>query len=128
MKKSLLIVLLALSSQVFASVIPEAVGLTSLPTVVPTYIVKCFTVGGNNDECSAAMTASTITAPTSTTTALVLLKEDIAQVEPDTYQYLAGEDMSLALADVIEKMREAFPELRNVSDEEVATLMLSSVE
>ena len=127
MKKLILGLMFVLSTQAFASVVPEVVGLTSLPTVVPTYLVKCFTVGGSNDECSAAMTASTITAPTSSTT-LLLLKEEAAQVEPDAYQFLAGEEKSLALAEVMDHMREAFPELKEASDEEVAALMLSSVQ
>lgn len=58
---------------------------------------------------------------------MVTLKEDIRQVEPDAYEFLAGEPMSLALQEMIDELRLKSPELRDFSDEDVSLMMLEAV-
>lgn len=55
---------------------------------------------------------------------LMWLKEEIRQVQPDAYNFLAGEEKSYALDDVMMKIRTEMKELENASDEELATLMV----
>ena len=57
-------------------------------------------------------------------TALVLLKEEMIHVKADAYNFLAGEEISLALEEQMEKVREAAPELATATDEEVVAVMI----
>ena len=54
----------------------------------------------------------------------VIFKEEIQQIEVDAYNFLAGEEISLALEEQMAKVREAAPELADLSDEEIVTIMI----
>lgn len=60
-------------------------------------------------------------------TSIALLKEDVQQVEVDGYAFLAGEEMTLALEEVINKARQESAELDQLSDAEITTVLLQSV-
>lgn len=99
------------------------VGTTASPTIFALMLHTCLTDGGAESKAIACPMA-TITAPVSSTVLAVLLKEDIQQVESDAYNVLAGEEISLALEEQINKMRETFPTLAEESDEFVIATML----
>lgn len=79
----------------------------------------------NPDACFNMVSSSWTTVLTSSTT--VLLKEDIKNVEVDAYDYLAGSPKTLALEEVIEKVREVEEDSENLSDEEIVTAMIKSL-
>ena len=100
-----------------------AIGTTASPTVFAMAAIEC--LGASDSETRGyACGGATVTAPVSSSVLLLLLKEDIAQVEADAYNTLAGEEISLALEEQINKMRETFPALAEESDEFVIASML----
>ena len=108
---------LAVLTTTLLSTSAKAFEVTLLPLVVVSYSV-CDT---SNSECTTIKTASvTLTIVSS----VLLLKEDIQQVEADAYNFLAGEEISLALEEQMAKVREAAPELADLSDEEIVTIMI----
>lgn len=52
------------------------------------------------------------------------LKEEVKSVEPDLYNFIAGEPATFALQEVIELVKEKIPEARNDSDEKIALFLL----
>lgn len=60
------------------------------------------------------------------TTLVVLLKEEVVQAEPDAINFLAGEDMTLALEELLAEVRARHPELNQVNDEELVSFILSN--
>lgn len=65
-----------------------------------------------------------ISGPTSISTAGLYDKQEIEQVSVDAYNFLAGEEMTLALEHQMNAIRKKLPEAQDMSDEEVAVLML----
>lgn len=98
-------------------------GTTASPTIFALMLHTCLTDPSGETKALACPMA-TITAPVSSTVLAVLLKEDIQQVEADAYNVLAGEEISLALEEQINKMRETFPTLAEESDEFIIATML----
>lgn len=91
----------------------------SAPIVGPIYASTC-----KNEECYGSL----ILLPLSTveavsTTLIVALKEEVQQVELDAYNFLAGEEMTLALEDFMQELRARHPELNDTEDEAIASLI-----
>lgn len=106
--------------------IEMAVSSTSAPFASILMGLGCASIilpNANDEMAGWSCLGLTTVAPISTST-LLLLKEEAQEVEADAYNFLAGEEISLALAEQMNKMREAFPKLANSSDEEVIALML----
>lgn len=112
-----------------ASVSGATTKVSLFPAEVVSSSVVCTVSPETYDTSSRGACPLAITAGVSVTTSsfLLLLKEDIQQVEPDAYNFLAGEDMTLALADIIDQLREKAPELLEKSDEEMAVLLLETL-
>lgn len=115
----------ASSKNIDSEYLEMAVAVTSAPVASVLMGIGCASAFLPNADESAgwACLGLTSVAPISTSTVL-LLKEEAQQVEADAYNFLAGEEISLALEEQMNKMREAFPELVNSSDEEVIALIL----
>lgn len=121
--KKLLIAAMISTMSLTASADNVVVGAFLSSSATPLLISGCFQEGGNDyDECSMGLSYGA-----STTSTILLLKEDIQQVEVDGYAFLAGEEMTLALEDVINKARQESAELDQMSDAEVTTVLLQSV-
>lgn len=119
--KALTIIALAsiISGNVLASGMSvDNKGLVTATTLSPSYSAAvCLEGAIQGCLSSSATVVSTI----------VLLKEDIQQVEVDGYAFLAGEEMTLALEEVINKARQESAELDQISDVEITTVLLQSV-
>jgi hypothetical protein len=100
-----------------------SVDIVSSPLNASIFMVRCFQGTGPNDECAAAGTSATLTAPFSTST-LLLLKEEVKEVEGDAYGYLAGEMMTDALKELVEKVRAQDEVLEKASDKEVVSVLV----
>ena len=85
---------------------------------------KCKSGDGNGCMASSS-TSSTISFFATT---FGRYKEEIRQVEPDAYQFLAGEEKTLALDHVLNLVRDSSEELQNISDLELTTLFIEGVE
>lgn len=82
---------------------------------------------GNPNNCQK-LTASGVGATALyASSTILLLKEEAKMVEPDAYQYLAGEEMTLHLEETINKAREEHPELAQLDDKDVAILLLETL-
>lgn len=96
--------------------------ITGISSSIPFTIANnCLEEGSNQQRCMSALAAS------SSFSTILLLKEDIQQVEADGYAFLAGEEMTLALEEVINKARQESAELDQMSDAEVTAVLLQSV-
>lgn len=110
------------TKQALINVGTPVLAITASPTIFVAAVIECLTNG--SPEIGYVCVGATTTAPVSSTVLAVLLKEDIQQVEGDAYNYLAGEEISLALEEQMNKMREQFPALAEKSDEFVIATML----
>lgn len=82
---------------------------------------------GNPNNCQK-LTASGVGATALyATSTLLLLKEEAKMVEPDAYQFLAGEEMTLMLEETINKTREENQEVSHLSDKEIVLLYLETL-
>ena len=82
---------------------------------------------GNPNNC-LKLTASGVGASVLlASSTILLLKEEAKIVEPDAYQFLAGEEMSLMLEETINKAREEHQEVAQLSDKEIAVLLLETL-
>lgn len=126
-------ILLASAFLTSAAMANDPFGASTGTTIAPSVTVPASTacaVGSQNQGseeqaiCQAVMTSGVSTLVTS---AIILLKEEIQQVEGDAYNFLAGEEMTLALANVVERLQAEAPELQEKSAEEVVALMLESI-
>lgn len=90
-------------------------------SIFPTSGVIFCTGHGAPAECPYLVSSTQVL---TTTGVVLLLKEDIVQVQPDIYNFLAGEEITLALEEQMKKVRRNIPELAEASDEEVASTML----
>lgn len=81
---------------------------------------------GDGNGCMASSSTSSTISFFATT--FSRYKEEIRQVEPDAYEYLAGEEKTLALDHVINLIREDSAELHDLSDLEITTLLIEGVE
>lgn len=97
-------------------------------TITPTYAtVMSFAAcaqAPNIDVCVGKMSTSYGLV---SSTSSVLLKEEIKNVEVDAYDYLAGADKTLALQEMIEKIRNNSEGSEEYSDEEIITAMLKVI-
>lgn len=122
MKKILSIALLASMS------LPVLANDLIYTTFAPTYSTQALTQCNNGHPESCVL--MTVYVPFSSTTMMLLsaaLKEEIQQVEPDAYAYLAGEEMSLALASLLEEARSRSEELAPLSDKELSAVLIQSL-
>jgi hypothetical protein len=100
-------------------------------TMVPTGSVvlgKECAIGSGDAQAYSCMILTTI-APISSTTvlALVALKEEVAQVEQDAYNFMAGEGLSEALKEMINAVKAEQEELAHLSDKEVAAILVETL-
>ena len=79
-----------------------------------------------NGSSSEARTCAAVSSLSSSITS-VNNKEDLKQVEADAYNFLAGEEMTLALQEQIENVRFSVIETQNMNDQEVAFLIIDSI-
>ena len=125
MKKLLLIALLAsMSLSAFADGRSDFFYTSSAPTASTEALVKC-----NNGSAEGCI-GMTVAVPFSSTTMMLLsaaLKEDIQQAEPDAYAFLAGEEMTLALLEIVARAREVAPELHELNDKEVVSGLINLI-
>src|SRR4051812_37431060 len=116
-----------LVGQVHAVQLTEgAVGIFATPFITSRVMIDCAAgadLGADGQVyCLMAYTAA---AGSTITTVAVLLKEEVKQVQPDAYQFLAGEPMTLALAEALQKVRAQSEETKRLSNEELASLFLT---
>lgn len=83
-------------------------------------------ISSPSDSAGWGCFAGVVYSPLSSSTVygLLLLKEDMQQVSPDAYNFLAGEEISLALEEQMNRVRENAPELADASPEQIAAVML----
>ena len=126
MKHLMLALTLAFSCTAFADENPFGIstGTTAAPLVTIPASTSCIGVDDEYGICPALMTSGGITI---STLALALLKEDMQAVKGDAYNFMAGEPISAALAEVIEKMRVASSDLAQASDRVVIVTMLELI-
>lgn len=132
MKKLILLPLALLSFGALADSItpnvPKIVITTSAPTFSSIYIVdeniKCLDKEVRQNDPKRCAIMSTV-GVLSTTTYFLVWKEEIAQVQPDMHAFLAGEEMTLALEEVLKKARENSSEISEVSDEELTVALIT---
>lgn len=74
-----------------------------------------------NFMCISALSTTGVSA---TVIIAAAQKQEIKDVQPDAYNYLAGEPMTLALEEVIFKLKEENHELEQFSDEEIALVII----
>lgn len=99
------------------------VGVTVFPSF---YAIVCMVENSSRvQSCADQMSTTYGVAVTSTST--VLLKEEIKNVEVDAYDFLANGDKTLALEEMIAKIRENAEELDDNTDEEIVTAMLKLI-
>lgn len=80
--------------------------------------VDCVTKSSDKvKNCYFAATSSTVLVA-------AVLREEVAQVVPDAQHFLAGEEMTLALEEQMDNIRNQIPEAQDLSDEEVAVMIL----
>jgi hypothetical protein len=108
-----------------------ASGTTFAPSVFTysTYeCVKAMKSQDPYDDMSCGLVTTLAPFTSSTIAAIVLLKEEIQQVEQDAYNFMAGESMSLALQELVEKARSENEELKDVSDKNLVSVLINSLE
>lgn len=88
------------------------------PTVTVPISSACV-INGGDDEYGICQASIMLGGTTLVTSAIVLLKEEMQEVQADAHNFLAGEEMTLALAEVITKVREQAPELQSETDEQI---------
>ena len=130
----MLISLALLSFKAFADPITREhplILVTSGPTVSSIYvideIIKCSDKEVREATPQRCAIMSTI-GVLSTTTYFAIWKEEVAQVQPDMYAFLAGENMSLALEEVLKKARENTTDLPELSDEDLTVALINLIE
>ena len=119
MKHLILASMLTFSSlAVHAEAISAAFG-TTATAMTAMEIMACD--WGSSQECKAyrlLMSASAVSA------IVAILKEDIAQIQPDAHNFLAGEEISLALEEQMNAARALSSEAAALSDEDLAIAMI----
>ena len=121
MKNVILASVLALASaSTFASV---TAGLSITSGVVTSIeAVGCLAEGTTNEDRLCLAAASVSSAITSAN-----LKEEMKQVEPDAFNFLAGEAMTAALEEQVEQVRRLSLETQGLNDQEVVFLIIESI-
>lgn len=119
--------LVSLFSVSAMAVRPTPLALSVSSSAGPIGLSVCGTPTGNIGDlgvvgCGAVF--STLNAVS--TTVLVLLKEEVQHVEADAYNFLAGEEISLGLEEVMNTLRSESEELASKSNEELAAIMLEA--
>lgn len=108
-----------------AALTSGAVAVVSAATVI-----GCpMTVGRDNGlGCFGPLliTGPTAAAAAISATVLVVKKEEIKQVQPDAYDFLAGGQMTYALEEVIFALRDENEEIAKLTEEEIAALIIGS--
>lgn len=118
MRKIILASMLSLTAFASFAVEPITAGLGTTATAVTGLQGYACYVSNLDTECKTAISSSAIAF------VAFLFKEEIAQVQPDAHNFLVGEEISLALADQMNAIRNEVPEASDLSDEELAVLML----
>lgn len=115
------LILASLLSVLSVSAGAEAISSALLGTgaAVTTFnAIDCVTKAEDKvQHCYFAATSSTVLVA-------AVLKEELAQVAPDAHNFLAGEEISLALEEQMNNVRNEISEAREMSNEEVAVLIL----
>jgi len=101
---------------------PTGLILTATSSTIPFTIANhCLEESRTQERCISALAAA------SSFSTILILKEEIQQVEADGYAFLAGEEMTLALEEVINKARQESAELDQLSDIEITSILLQSI-
>jgi hypothetical protein len=101
---------------------------TSAPLHSASHVGTCVTQGLSDlhaepsDSCGISVRLSPMSSSTLLT--LAMLKEDVQAVRQDAYDTLAGLEMTLALEEAIQKIRQEAPELNHLSNTEIIQLIL----
>ncbi len=131
MKKilSLALMLLALQAAAKPSYYPEntAVMTTFAPSILVDSTVRCLN-GANVDVCLISAAMAPIVSTTLMLSIVAILKEEIHHVEQDGLDYLAGAPKTLALEDLIARVRAQDESLNELPDQDIVALMLASVQ
>ncbi len=131
MKKMIALALTLTAFQAAAkpSYYPEntAVMTTMAPTILVDSTVRCLN-GANYDVCLISAAMAPIVSTTLMLSIVAILKEEIHHVEQDGLDYLAGAPKTLALEDLIVKVRAQDEALNELSDQDIVALMLESVQ
>ena len=97
---------------------------TTLPSVNPGLLKEC---ANATEEYKASCVVYTTTGVALSLSSVALLKEEVKHVEADAYAFLAGEEMSLALEEAIENARHNHQELNELSDRNIAVLLVQAL-
>lgn len=99
---------------------------TASPVVSTAGLAQC---GKRGTDAGLACGMGLTAAPMSTTSvlALVALREEIAEVEPDMNEYLAGGSMTYALESMVEVARNQNDELAAMSDRDIIRIFIDVV-
>lgn len=77
-------------------------------------------MGGDKKACAMALSANIGL----TLSTILILKEEVKETEVDAYNFLAGDDISLALAEQMEKIRASSEQASELSDSDIALLII----
>lgn len=102
-----------------ANVIQASTGTTMIPTATLALLGECVK--------SEGALACLWPISTSAVTSILLLKEEVQQVEQDSYNFLAGEAASDALKALIENLRSEHADLQQHSDQDIVGLLIVSL-
>lgn len=136
MKLLSLALLSLLSTSIFANPLystQNAAKVVGGVTVAPTAIfstsanscVNGTDITGHRIGVNGRTEACVISAVLLTSSTVLVLKEEVQHVEADAYAFLAGEEMTFALEEVIAKAKEEVSELQKESDETVVAFLIS---
>ncbi len=131
MKKilTLSLTLMALGVSAAPSYYPQnsAVMTTLAPTIFVDSTIRCLN-GANYDVCLVSAAMAPIVSTTLMLSIVAVLKEEIHHVEQDGLDYLAGAPKTLALEDLIAKVRAQDESLNELSDQEIVALLLETAQ
>ena len=102
-----------------ANVIHASTGTTMIPTATLALLGECVK--------SEGALACLWPISTSAVTSILLLKEEVQQVEQDSYNFLACEAASDALKVLIENLRSEHADLQQHSDQDIVGLLIVSL-
>lgn len=122
--KLLLAAFLTITSFSALALEPTPLALSSYTSGGPVGWIVCPKPNGNSGDIAAVMCSGISSTGLTLTLSVVLLKEEVKHVESDAYSFLAGEDMTLALAEMIQVARSENQDLADLSDQEVAMILL----
>lgn len=135
MKLTALLALSLISSSVMADVLSTGQATMAVGVVTASPLLSSATIVGSCKTGEDVVSGGRISngeriytclmALGTTSSTIALLKEEALQVETDAYAFLAGEEMTLALEELVEKAIGEIPGLADFSDEEIVASLIS---